>query len=129
MKVEPFYRICPSCGNTLNMQVYQVPITPKKTKGKDIVSIILNLLAFYFAFVIYVTMDELVLDCIANFQEVNVFYAIGGFLWQISFSGIAMILSILSRKIKATVFNATNIILSALNIAIIIIEFTMFMSY
>ncbi len=74
-------------------------------------------------------MDELVLDCIANVGRINMAYAIGALLWQIVFGGAAMLLSFLSRKVKPTGFNTANIILASLNIALVIIEFAIFLSY
>lgn len=87
MKIEPTYRICPSCGNALTQPIYQGIPTSKKTTGKDVTSFIFNIIAFYFAFVVYISMDELVLDCIANVGRINMAYAIGALLWQIVFGG------------------------------------------
>ncbi len=139
MKIEQNYRICPSCGNQLGVEVqtpmpmYQTvyPVQPKEKNdlGKNIVSTIFNILAFYFAFVVYINMDTLVEDCITNYGGLSSAYVIGALLWQIGFGGVALILSIISRKNKRTAFNAINMILAAINIGIIIIEFTMFMSY
>ena len=129
MKIEPTYRICPSCGNALTQPIYQGIPTSKKTTGKDVTSFIFNIIAFYFAFVVYISMDELVLDCIANVERINMAYAIGALLWQIVFGGAAMLLSFLSRKVKPTGFNTANIILASLNIALVIIEFAIFLSY
>lgn len=136
MKLESGYRICPSCGNNVDIVVqnavypnYQVKPKEKSNTGKDITSILLNILGFYFAFFITVNMEMVIEECLKEFGVVDPAFVIGALLWQIVFGGVAFILSIFSRKNKRTTFNAINLILSSINIGLILIDFALLITY
>ena len=145
MKLEPNFRICPGCGTILKnsgwdslnqvSQPMSYPyqnqvITPsERIFWKDVLSLVFNLLALFFCYVVYDMRQELYFEQMMEYGKTYAPYIIGALLWQIGFSVTAFCLSISSRKRKENRFNFMNIIFAAVIFAITIIEFGILISY
>lgn len=130
MKLEPNYQVCPNCGKSLvNTVPGQAAFIPaKRSKAKDVVSMVLNCLGLYFCFVLSVSKDELILENLDVYNENRVAFCVGLCLWQIAFSSIALGLTCSSRKKEKTNLNLINLVFSLIIYGITIIQFIFFVS-